>query len=243
MASVAKVGLVREKWNCKKMRIIIVILRTFAAIMKENAVRIIGNALVQAKHPSLRCHYTSELIINGKLTVEGRVNIGKRTRIHVSRGCHLILHGENDILDDVLLGPGYKMSIGKGTSIQAGCILLGCIELGSYCLLAPRVFASSGQHSFKGHGKLPAWTMIKLQDAVQPDQGNPIKIGSDCWLGINSVILPGCQLAKGSVVAAGAVVRGAYHDAYSIIAGVPAASISKRWIDFAKQLPLTDLGG
>ncbi|MEI6828856.1 MAG: hypothetical protein WCK64_03250 [Synechococcaceae cyanobacterium ELA445] len=217
-------------------------MRFSAAAMKESIVRFFCNALVQANHPGLVCHNSSEIIIHGKLTVQGRVNIGRRTRVIIESGCHLILEGENDILDDVLIGPGSQMVIGRGASIQEHCTLLGQVAIGAYSLLAPRVFASSGQHAFKGQGNLPAWSMIRLQDHLQPCYGGPIKVGRDCWIGINTVILPGCKLAQGSIVGAASVLMGSYYcTKYSVIAGAPAAYVGRRWTDPSLQLSQDEL--
>ena len=216
------------------------ILRIGSAAIKEHTTKTIHNAIAQAKHPGLRCHFSCEIIIHGRLTVKGRVFVGKRTRIIIPKGCHLVLQGENDILNDVLISPSKMLIIGRGASIQDGCILLGNVEIGSYCLLAPRVFASSGQHAFKGNGRLPPWAMIKLQDACQPSKECPIRIDSDCWIGVNTTILPGYRLARGSIVGAGSVLRGECKTPYSILVGAPAKCIGRRWTDSSRQLEQVD---
>ena len=53
-----------------------------------------------------------------------------------------------------------------------------------------------------------------------------IKIGKNCFIGCNSVILKGTVLGEGCVVGAGAVVAGKF-EANSIIAGNPARVIRK----------------
>ena len=53
-----------------------------------------------------------------------------------------------------------------------------------------------------------------------------IKIGKNCFIGCNSIILKGTVLGEGCVVGAGAVVAGKF-EAYSIIAGNPARVIRK----------------
>ena len=50
---------------------------------------------------------------------------------------------------------------------------------------------------------------------------DPVVIGSGCWLGTGSIILPGTRLGRNVVVAGGAVVRGDIPD-HSVVAGVPA---------------------
>ncbi len=62
------------------------------------------------------------------------------------------------------------------------------------------------------------------------DQGgtrSSIKIEDDVWLGVNSTVLAGVTIGKGSIVAAGAVVTKDVPP-YAIVAGVPAKVISTR---------------
>ncbi len=68
-------------------------------------------------------------------------------------------------------------------------------------------------------------------DYDKPTRKNPpINIGNDVWIGQNVVILPGVTIHDGGVCAAGAVVT---HDVppYTIVGGVPAKPIKKRYTD------------
>ena len=56
-----------------------------------------------------------------------------------------------------------------------------------------------------------------------------IIIHDDVWIGANAVILPNCEIGKGVIVGAGAVVTSNI-DSYSIVGGVPAKLIKKREI-------------
>lgn len=58
----------------------------------------------------------------------------------------------------------------------------------------------------------------------------PVEIGNDVWIGANVVLLPGIKINDGAILAAGAVVT---HDveAYTIVGGVPARPIKKRFSD------------
>jgi acetyltransferase-like isoleucine patch superfamily enzyme len=46
---------------------------------------------------------------------------------------------------------------------------------------------------------------------------SPVKIGNNCWIGANSVILRGTVLGNNCVIAAGSVIRGEYPDNSVII--------------------------
>lgn len=57
-------------------------------------------------------------------------------------------------------------------------------------------------------------------------KGKAIRIGKDCFIGCNTIILKGTELGDGCVVGAGAVVAGKF-EAGSVIAGNPARVIRK----------------
>ena len=55
--------------------------------------------------------------------------------------------------------------------------------------------------------------------------GKDIRIGENCWIGMNAVVLPGVVLGDHTVVAAGAVVTKSFPEGYTVIGGVPAKKI------------------
>ena len=61
-------------------------------------------------------------------------------------------------------------------------------------------------------------------------------IGNDCFIGANSIILPGTKIGSNVIVGAGSVVKGKIDD-YSIIAGNPAKSINdiRSWAEKKKS--------
>ena len=54
-----------------------------------------------------------------------------------------------------------------------------------------------------------------------------IVLGEQCWIGMNSVILPGVKLGIHTIVGAGSVVTKSFEDGFCIIAGNPAKIIRK----------------
>ena len=52
--------------------------------------------------------------------------------------------------------------------------------------------------------------------------GKDVVIGEKCWIGMNSVVLPGVILGSGTIVAAGAVVTKSFPQGNVVLGGVPA---------------------
>lgn len=69
-----------------------------------------------------------------------------------------------------------------------------------------------------------------------PSQG--IVLGEQCWIGMNSVILPGVQLGAHTVVAAGAVVTKSFPEGNCVIGGVPAVVLKHLNCDETEQAAL-----
>lgn len=63
-------------------------------------------------------------------------------------------------------------------------------------------------------------------DIKEKIPARPIKIGKNCFIGCNSIILKGTELGDGCIVGAGAVVSGKFGD-NSVIAGNPGKLIKK----------------
>lgn len=66
-----------------------------------------------------------------------------------------------------------------------------------------------------------------LKDLNEHDEPRSIILGEKCWVGMNSVILPGVVLGDHTVVGAGSVVTKSFEDGYCVIAGNPAKIIRK----------------
>ena len=84
-----------------------------------------------------------------------------------------------------------------------------------------------------------AYRYEKIKDICKwpsDDIVKPVVIGNDVWIGSNVVILQGCKVGDGAVVAAGAVVT---HNVepYTVVGGVPAKKIKDRFTsDLKKKL-------
>lgn len=148
--------------------------------------------------------------------------------------------GNNYIGRNVEIGTEGTVVLGKFTSIQDRCILLGDVEIGSHCVFAPNVYVSSGRHYYN---YLPEFYIQDQDKMVHADldlknaHSKKVIIEDDCWIGINAVIMAGITVGKGSVIGANAVVTKDI-EPYSVVVGSPAKSIRKR-LDFYPPQKLT----
>jgi acetyltransferase-like isoleucine patch superfamily enzyme len=150
---------------------------------------------------------------------------GTGIKLKIGAESRLILVGQNYISDCVFIEPLVEIKIGFGSSVQAGCRLVGNIEIGEGVLIAPNVLISSGSHIFSQRSS----DFIKFQDEDFCID-KPVFIGSDCWIGYNVTILPGVVVGKGSIVGANSLVRNDIPP-YSIAGGIPARVLKPR-LDF-----------
>lgn len=123
----------------------------------------------------------------------------------------------------------YKhISIGNNVYIGRGAFMLAQhshISIGDDTAIGPNVTVIGGDHRFDIVGK----AINRYTDADKlPENDRPVVIGPDVWIGSNATVLKGVEIARGSIVAAGAVVTRSFPP-YSILAGVPARVIGRRF--------------
>ncbi len=152
----------------------------------------------------------------------------------------ITLQGNNYIGINAELGTNRHIKIGYRTSIQDRCILLEDIEIGNYCLFAPNVYLSSGLGHYYNYNDNPNF-YIRDQDFIahteDPDKhSRKIVIEDDCWIGINSVVMPGVKISRGSIIGSNSVVTKDV-EPFSIMVGIPAKLLKKR-LEFTTKLYL-----
>ncbi|WP_278887851.1 acyltransferase [Leyella stercorea] len=122
----------------------------------------------------------------------------------------------------------WNMSIGDGSSIPKGSTFY-CTEapltIGKKVIFGPHPTIITGDHRIDVIGKYIMDSNEKLSE-----NDAPVVIEDDVWCGANVTILKGVTIGRGSVVAAGAVVTKSFPP-YSIIGGVPARLLKRRFTD------------
>lgn len=96
-----------------------------------------------------------------------------------------------------------------------GCYFqgIGSITIGRGTYIAPNVGLITANHA------------LENPDEHLPPK--PVVLGEKCWIGMNSVILPGVELGPHTVVGAGSVVTKSFPKGYCVIAGNPAKFIKE----------------
>lgn len=112
-----------------------------------------------------------------------------------------------------------KISIGDNSVVGSNNVFSGQggITIGKDVLFAPNVTLMSNNHGYSDIST-PIW--------LQNNTNKEIKIGDDCWIGLNAIILSGVSIGKHCVIGAGSVVTKDVPD-FCVAAGNPAKIIKK----------------
>ena len=117
-----------------------------------------------------------------------------------------------------------NITIGARISLGARCHLwagpgAGRIVIGDDVLFGPEVMVTAATYR---HGDGQPVTAQAMDEA-------DVVIGDDVWLGTRAVVLPGARIGAGSIIGAGALVRGTIPP-FSIAVGTPARVVGRRRI-------------
>lgn len=139
------------------------------------------------------------------------VNFFFQKILRINAEVPFMVHFTSTVSKTVYIGKG----VAKYFANSGGCYIQGInkVYIGDYTIFAPGVKIISANHD-------------KNELSNHDKTTSPIVIGKYCWLGVNSIILPGVELGDNVIVAAGAVVTKSF-PGNVIIGGVPAKIISE----------------
>lgn len=127
------------------------------------------------------------------------------------------------------------IKIGKGSSIHMGCKFFypKGIEIGKDTVIGDSTFLDGrGELKIGNHVDIASEVMIynsehDINDPKFKAKVSPVVINDYVFIGPRVIILPGVNIGKGAVLAAGCVVTKDVAD-FKIVAGVPAKEIGER---------------
>ena len=96
---------------------------------------------------------------------------------------------------------------------NVNCYNVDLIELGEKAIVSQDSVLCTASHNFND----PSFSLVTA----------PIKIGSGCWIGANSILLPGLHLDEGAVIGMGSVLTKSV-PSNEVWAGNPAKKVSVR---------------
>ena len=133
------------------------------------------------------------------------------TEITMDRGAELRIGNYFKMRDGakIRVRKGAKCIIGDNVSVNSNNIIT-CherIEIGDNVQLSPNVQIYDHDHDFRN------------EDGIQAGKyrNSPISIGSNVWIGANSVILRGSKIGNDCVIGAGSIIKGTFPDKAIVI--------------------------
>jgi acetyltransferase-like isoleucine patch superfamily enzyme len=158
------------------------------------------------------------LVFGKDVQLLGAIDLRTRDEARLILGDRVKLDGPVRL---VAAGRG-TISVGDDTRITCFTIINGGgdVSIGSGVVIGPRCSINANEHRFRGDTPI----ISSGFDHVS------IHIGDDVWLGSDVAVLPGADIAKGTVVGANSVVTCAT-EPYSIYVGSPARKVGERHSD------------
>jgi len=179
--------------------------------------------------------------LGGLVFIEPGVVVRRRRQLHLGRGATLargvfvdafsrngVAIGSNVCIgaytiiraSGVITAPGVGVTIGDNSGIGEFSFIgaAGGVRIGNDVIMGQRVGFHAENHVADAINR-----PIRLQGVTH--QG--IVVEDDVWVGAGVIFLDGAHVGRGSIVAAGAVVRGRFAP-YAVIAGVPARVVRMR---------------
>lgn len=149
----------------------------------------------------------------------------------------------------IIVNPGIKIDaeiVDKYAYINEKASIRYVKKIGKYCSIAPNVEIGLPMHTVDSISSSNFFNCGMLWDKIDPgydkynfsssfndrflDKNKKITIGNDVWIGAGAKIMRGVNIGDGAIIGAGAVVTKDV-EPYTIVGGVPAKVIRKRFSD------------
>jgi len=153
----------------------------------------------------------------------------------IDKGCAIDFQSKIDVNVHILSNTMINNSkISSYSYIGRNCIVQNT-EIGKFCSIANDVFIGLGKHPIEHFSTATIFYRrnntlnISLVDKnLDFEEYEPIKIGSDVWIGARTIIMDGVKIGHGAIIAANSVVTKDI-PSYAIVGGVPAKIIKYRF--------------
>lgn len=166
-----------------------------------------------------------------------------RKRVKVQKGCNIgfgsVFEGANymgtgSVFSGVM---GYGSYIGDWSNVNGGIgrftsiagnvnVVNGFHPTDTYVAMHPSFYSDACSVNIPPRGK----TGFEEFRYAAPEKKHAVVIGNDVWIGWGATLIAGVTVGDGAVVAAGAVVTKDVPP-YTVVGGVPAKPIKKRFTD------------
>lgn len=149
--------------------------------------------------------------------------------------------GDNIVYDKTRIA---NVSLGKRSYIGGGSYVYDT-DIGAYTSIGSELRIVRGQHPTKDYvtthpafysKHLSVWPSFNVDDSFSENRYADVEkrkaviIGNDVWIGDRVTIMEGVHIGDGAIIATGSVVVKDVAE-YSIVGGVPAKEIRKRFSD------------
>lgn len=147
-------------------------------------------------------------------------NVNRKTKI----GKHVVIHKGTVI--------GVGVDINDYSYISAPGVVIENTSIGKFCSIALGVKIGLSSHNYNYVTTHPFILEGKLIAKNQESHGIITKtiIGNDVWIAADAIIFSGIKIGDGAVIASGSIVTKDVPN-YTIVAGVPAKIMKKRFND------------
>ena len=154
-------------------------------IISKNNIEIKGKLNLRG-WPIIDIHKGSKLYIGNRVMLNSR-----------NKGYHINLHSSVKLVADL---PGAEIRIGDRTRIHGTCIhAYTKVVIGNNCLIAGNC------QIFDGNGHDLSFPNVENRINTK-GESKPIIIEDNVWISVNTIILPGVKIGKGSIISANSVV-------------------------------------